>query len=152
MTRRKRTVVALTGVLSILVIATVCWAAFRLDRVVKVGIPEAYAAWTTADLIIDHMQAHDGAWPAGWPHLDVAATQRLHNGDALRCDPQDLPELVSVDWGFNPAAWIATNSQGTGVAARIITRTDGRAFRTVWHGAEPNEMIVEYLLTGKRRQ
>lgn len=152
MTRRKRIIVALTKALVGFAIAMVCWTAFRLYRVVKVGIPEAYAAWTTADLIIDHVQTHDGAWPAGWTDLNLAARQRLQNGEALRCDPQDLPELVSVDWGFDPVAWMATNPQDTGFTARIVTRTDGGAFRTVWHGAEPNEMILEYLVTGKRRQ
>ncbi len=46
-------------------------------------LPEAYAAWTTADLIIDHMEANGGEWPMGWEDLRRAADTRLRNRQDL---------------------------------------------------------------------
>jgi len=149
---KKTIIVTSAGALVGCAIILICWSSFRLYRVVKVGIPEAYAAWTTADLIIDHMQAHGGEWPTGWELLNQAAVERLENGRALRCEAGRLPELVSVNWEFDPKVWIPTASLVTSFKLRVVTRRDGTEFRTVWHGAEPNEMISDFLLTGKRKQ
>ncbi len=37
--------------------------------VITCGIDDGYALWGAAVMIIDYMEAHDGAWPSGWEDL-----------------------------------------------------------------------------------
>jgi hypothetical protein len=45
-------------------------AAFYLYNSVNSSIRNAYAGWWVADMVVEHMKAHDGAWPKGWNDLD----------------------------------------------------------------------------------
>ena len=47
-----------------------------------------------------------------------------------------LRSMVNVDWSYQPVP---------GNASSPVTRVDGAAFRTVWVGAEPNEMVRSFV-------
>lgn len=115
-------------------------------------LPEAYAAWTTAELIIDHMEDHDGAWPEGWEDLFHAADIRKANGVMLQWEVEGLPSLVAVDWTADPAVLAEASAVGDEPPFLVITRLDGTEFPTVWEGREPNRMILDYLLTRRERE
>lgn len=108
-------------------------------------IPQAYAAWTAADLVIDHMEAHDGAWPEGWEDLFHAADIRKANGMMLQWKVEELPSLVAVDWSADPAVFVEVSAVGDDPPFLVVTRPDGTEFPTVWQGRELNEMILDYL-------
>jgi len=114
-------------------------------------LPEAYAAWTTADLIIDHMESHEGAWPEGWQDLFHAADIRKANGVILQWEVEELPSLVAVDWNADPAALVEASTVGDDPPFLVITRLDGTEFQVVWEGAEPNQMILDYLRARRER-
>jgi hypothetical protein len=114
-------------------------------------LPEAYAAWTTADLVIDHMETHDGAWPEGWEDLFHAADIRKANAVILRWEVEELPSLVAVDWNADSAALVEASTVGDDPPFLVITRLDGTEFQVVWEGAEPNQMILDYLRARRER-
>ena len=53
--------------------AAVAYIGFHMWRTVT-QIPEAYAAWDAATLVIEHLDTHGGAWPRSWEELFAAAT------------------------------------------------------------------------------
>ncbi len=114
-------------------------------------LPEAYAAWTTADLIIDHMEANGGKWPMGWEHLRRVADTRLQDGQSLHWEFADLPNLVSVDWHANPEILAQATPHAEQPPFHVVRRKDGSDFPVVWQDAEPNQMILAYLLSGERQ-
>lgn len=119
--------------------------AARVYWIVYHNIPEAYAGWTTADLVLDHLEAHGGAWPTGWADLRAAGEHRLegHGPGPMRWDLGELERLVKVDWAADPKQLAAMPDGHPPFHA--ITRADGSDFPVVWQGAEPNQMILDYL-------
>ena len=118
------------------VVAT--WICRRVGSAVR-GVPDAYARWDVGEILIDHLRHHDDRWPDGWeslrPSYDrLAAENRLRGG--LTFD--ELRSRVRIDWTADPHAALR----------------DGRPFRAVevvsgnlltWEGADPNEMVMDYL-------
>lgn len=144
--KRRRRAVAIV-IAALLLIAAGIGAWFVATFLTTVSrVPEAYAAWTTADLIIDHMEDHDGAWPGGWQDLFHAADIRKANGVILYWEPEELPSLITVDWNADPAALAKAAAVDDEPPFLVITRLDGTEFPTVWEGHEPNRMILDYLL------
>jgi hypothetical protein len=102
-------------------------------------VPEAYAAWDAGDLLIAYMKANDDRWPGSWDELDGWAHSLPDRPNNRLNDPgslQRIRELIRIDYSFNPRA------PGNATPVRPL---DGDAFAYVWQGAEPNEMIREYL-------
>src|SRR5688500_12227787 len=71
------------------------------------------------------------------------AKSRDYFGDRQRV--QTLRQTVAVDWAFDPASFMHAEA-GERPILRVVTRIDGSDFETLWEGAEPNEMIRDYLL------
>jgi len=106
-------------------------------------LKEAYAAWDTGTLLVEYMRSHDDRWPSSWDDLltilntDYGRTILLRGaqaGDIVYA--RSLGSMVAVDWTFNPRQPDYN---------KPISRPDGTAFPVVWKGAEPNEMVSEYL-------
>ena len=138
----------LAGLLGALV--TGAWVAWRFYLTANFRVPEAYAAWTTADLIIDHLEANSGEWPSGWQDLRRAADTRIQEGRPLRWEFAELPELVSVDWFADPEILGRVTPHSEEPPFHVVRRKDGSDFSVVWQGAEPNQMILDFL-TGRPR-
>jgi hypothetical protein len=109
-------------------------------------IPEAYAAWDTGTLLVEYMRSHDNRWPTSWDDLLTVLNtdsgrqillRGARAGDLIYA--RSLRNYVSVNWSFDP---MHPDSQ-----PNPITRPDGSRFPVVWSGAEPNEMVREYLRT-----
>ncbi|MEM8670489.1 MAG: hypothetical protein AAGG48_23385 [Planctomycetota bacterium] len=127
------------------IVFAVGWLAFSLVRTVR-EIPEAYAAWDTGTLLTTYMQQNDGKWPTNWDDLATV----IGDGQPMlfsRTDSDGNPiskteyidklrSMVQVDWSFDPVP-DTTDSP--------VTRIDGGRFRTVWAGAEPNEMVRSFI-------
>ena len=137
MTRKKKVIFAILGSVAALVIYMISRIAMTVHE-----IPEAYAAWATADLIIHHMQTHSNQWPRSWDEL-LANTNTCK--DLKYGHIEDLPNMVKVDWNADPDVLAkATDNRRTRPFA-AVTRENGSSFRTVWSGKEPNQMILDYL-------
>jgi hypothetical protein len=106
-------------------------------------IPEAYAAWDTGDLLIEHMKLHDNSWPSSWDDL-VPAMNGGTDGPMQLWGAQagdtnyvlSIRNKVVIDWSFDPRHLDGKSP---------VTRLDGTKFPFVWSGAEPNEMVRDYL-------
>lgn len=64
--RRRRTVLGVLFtllVLAVLCIGTAIWMSFTY------GIDDGYAQWGAAEMVIDYLETHDGAWPRSWDDL-----------------------------------------------------------------------------------
>lgn len=126
-------------------IAYISYIGFNMWRTVT-QIPEAYAAWDSATLVIEYMDTHDGAWPRSWNEL-LTAAKTLPKGDRhIRGTPIDqFSTLVRIDWGADPGKLAEATPAPNALPFRVITRADGSDFPTLWTGAEPNILVWEYL-------
>jgi hypothetical protein len=100
---------------------------------VEATVHDAYAGWGAAELVINYMETHEGAWPRRWEDLRGPA-----HGDV-----GSIRKLVEIDFGVNPAALPQAEAVDDNAPFRVIWLRDGR--RVYWKGQEPNRMIWEYL-------
>lgn len=107
-------------------------------------LPEAYAAWDTGTLLVEYMKA-EGRWPSSWQDLSKFATageddrQFTLRGSSRPEWPEyiaGLPDLVAVDWSYDPRAVYAGDP---------VRRASGGAFPVLWDGGDPNRMVRDYL-------
>jgi len=150
--RRRRWAIAIVIAVPLLIAAGIGVRYIVTLLIAASRLPEAYAAWTTADLVIDHMEAHDGAWPEGWEDLFQAANIRKADGVILHWEVEELPSLVAVDWTADPAVLVEAPAVDDEPPFLVITRLDGTEFQVVWEGAEPNQMILDYLRARREQQ
>ncbi|MEM6474350.1 MAG: hypothetical protein AAF802_32750 [Planctomycetota bacterium] len=121
------------------------WFALSIVRTIR-EIPEAYAAWDTGTLLTTYMDQNDGKWPLSWDELATVIDEdqpmlfsRGDNDGNLISNSEYIDKLrsmIKVDWSFDPVP---------GTLDSPVTRIDGSKFRTVWVGAEPNEMVRSFL-------
>ncbi len=150
----RRTKVVLSGVAGVIlgVAFLFAWAVYHTNYVMA---PNAYAVWWTADLVIEHMETHAGAWPRNWEELQATSDQAYkgttstnHDGTLIaefrpRATIQELQKRVEIDWNADPLELAKTELQATGRPFRVIWLRNGKS--TAYSGKEPNTMILEYL-------
>ena len=98
-----------------ILIAAIGAAGFFFTKRYFVTVPNAYALWNTANLVIAHMDKHDGAWPHNWEELQATGENYTHE-DFRRSDGTliidslpspamiaDLQRRVQIDWSADPA-------------------------------------------------
>ena len=133
---------------AVVVVAVVGYIGFDMVRTVT-QIPEAYAAWDSASLLVEFMETHDGAWPTSWDELFSAARTLPTEDRALRgCSTNNLhkiAQLVRIDWSADPQELAQAKPEAQSIPFRVVTRADGSDFPTLWSGAEPNRLIWKYL-------
>jgi hypothetical protein len=143
MTRRRKGILIVMIVLAPIVGAS-GWAVYSIIHTLR-HIPEAYAAWDTGTLLIEYMKSHEDQWPRSWDELlavlDSEGGRQIplrgsHAGDIAYA--RSLSKTVVIDWSFDPA-------HPDGRAP--VTPRRGTKFSVVWEGAEPNEMVRDYLTT-----
>ena len=131
----------------LVLLATIAYIGFDMWRTVT-QIPEAYAAWDAASLVIEYMDTHDGAWPRSWDELLTATKTLPKDGRQIRGTPIDqFPTFVRIDWAADPSKLAEAIPELDALPFRVITRADGSDFPTLWSGAEPNTLVWKYLKT-----
>ena len=129
----------------LILLAAVAYIGFHMWRTVA-QIPEAYAAWDAATLVIEHLDTHGGEWPRSWEELFAAAKTLPNNDRRLHgTSPDRLAKLVRIDWNADPREMTRASASPGRMPFHVITRADGRDFPTLWTGAEPNTLVWEYL-------
>jgi len=125
--------------------ASVAMIALSIFRTIR-EIPEAYATWDTGTLLTTDLDQNDGKWPSEWDDLATVIedgkpmlfSRTDDDGNRLSTTEfiDKLRSMVNVDWSYQPVP---------GNAFSPVTRVDGTAFRTVWVGADPHEMVRTFV-------
>ena len=111
------------------------------------GVPNAYAVWWVADMVIEHMEANGGRWPSGWD--DLADDYETCTEKAGRpWTFEDLRSRVDVDWDADPNVLSQVKDSGQEKPFRVIWLKDGSD--GYWVGREPNRIILDYLKKRKK--
>lgn len=104
------------------------------------GLPDAYAMWNTGDLVVDYMGKHADRWPSGWEDLRPSF-EACKKGDEYMRGGLTFDEIrnrIEIDWKASPQNALLHRTPFKSITARS-------ANHTIWEGAEPNEMIIQYL-------
>tara|TARA_R110002111_G_scaffold78983_3_gene125222 strand:+ start:536 stop:1042 length:507 start_codon:yes stop_codon:yes gene_type:complete len=127
------------------VVGIVGFVVYSLYVSISVSVPNAYAMWVAPELVIQHMEANNGAWPGNWedlrPYYIPGTSIESPSGF------ENLIERVEIDWTVdvvNLRQSLPTNPDDL----RVIWLRDGRDDQ--WLGAGPNELIYKYLKDGYR--
>lgn len=100
----------------------------------------AYAMQSAGQLIVEHLRLHSGAWPRCWAELrDTCATTSTRIlGAEADAEIEELKRLVEVDWTTD------TERLRRSPEPLVVVRLQNRR-KDSFVGAEPNQMIWEYL-------
>lgn len=133
--RRTKTILR---VISIVLTGVVVWWGWDLLYILR-GLPDAYAMWDAGDLIVDYMGKHSDQWPSGWEELK-RSFEACKGGDGeMRGQTFDgIRNRIQIDWQASPQNALLHHT-----AFNSVTAKSGN--HTTWEGAEPNEMIIQYL-------
>lgn len=109
---------------------------------IRSTIHNSYAVWWVADMVVEHMEANSGEWPANWSDLrDDYETCVSRSGRPWRFE--ELRSRVEVDWSADPQSLLADSAGSDTASFRVIWLRDGT--ESHWAHAEPNQIILEYL-------
>jgi hypothetical protein len=155
MTESQRTFLrgATTGALIALLVVLAVQSGIGLHRLVSVQIPNSYAAWTTGNLIVEHLKTHDDRWPRGWSDLREARDVIARRGEPIYCDFEKLPKMIAIDWTTDVQQLIERMDSNRGVPFPVVTKLDGSPADHRWgQDTEPNWQVYEYLREKARRR
>lgn len=122
-------------------LALVALGIHSIYHAVTTTVPNCYAAWWVADMVVEHMKSHDGAWPRGWEDLS-APYEACVERSGRHWTFEELQQRVDVDWQADPKV-LAEASNDERPPFRVIWLRDGSS--TYWNHAEPNGIVWEYL-------
>jgi hypothetical protein len=123
-------------------IAGVIYFAFSVYEMATEGMVDCYAQEWVAEMVIDHMERNDGAWPTSWDDLresyEILAGQM---GQPWSFD--ELQRRCAIDFDARPQQLASATIDGEKPPFRVIWLRNGKTRH--WAGSEPNHMILEYL-------
>jgi hypothetical protein len=136
MTRVKKLLIVLV-ILIVVVLGSIVVEWVRLTR----ALPESYAAWTTGNVIVDHLARNTNRWPRSWDEL-TESTNRIIWYEPL----ERMRSLVRIDWNVDVATLAERARRDPDSNPPIVTRPDGKPLKTRWGPeTEPNGKIMDYL-------
>jgi hypothetical protein len=126
-------------ILLIVVCAAVCggYLAHRLNE----EIQDAYAVSWVSNMVISYMKANGNAWPKSWEDLRKPY-ETMAEKVGRPWSFEQLQSRVEVDWKVDPKTLIEGDD-----SKRVIWLRSGTEAH--WESREPNEIIREYLKSGK---
>jgi hypothetical protein len=142
--KRKRRWIIATVVLAL--VGAVAWPVYDILYTLA-GLQDAYAKWDAATLVIEFMDTHDGRWPRGWEDLRGTyselqqRTGHRYMHTALTFD--EFRSRVGIDFQADPAKLAMMPENREDAPFRVIWAASGNT--TTWSGAEPNQIVLEYL-------
>jgi len=132
----------IAAALLIFLIGVIGYVIHRVNHVVTVTVPNAYAMEWVSGMVIGHMEANQGQWPRGWDELrdDYEAAVEQSGGP---WSFEDLRSRSSVDWDADPKELVQAEWEGDGPPFYVVTVKEGK--HVYWEPTEPNTRILEYL-------
>lgn len=126
-------------IVGVLAIAFVAWLAFVMHRMATETVPDMYGQWHTANMIVAYMGDHEDQWPKSWDDLKPYSERQ-----AEWWTFEELQNRVRVDFNadVNSLKSAPVNPDGR-VTIEVVELTSGK--RVYYEGAEPNQLIWEYL-------
>jgi hypothetical protein len=107
---------------------------------------DCYCIELAACVVIEYMRENEGRWPREWEDLNKPyATASKAFDDVWSFD--EVQSRVDIDWSADPGLLKTATSHGTEPPFKVIWLRNGQ--RHNWSGGEPNQLILEYLKTGK---
>lgn len=132
-------------ILSIVLLAALVFVGYMVYQYLYTfnHLSEAYAAWDTGTLLIEYMDTNEGNWPTSWEDLVGLIREDEDHRVMLRgaragdvAYVVGLRDVVSIQWSVVPSADEDFSP---------VSRIDGTDFPVLWEGADPNEMVREYM-------
>ena len=106
-------------------------------------IRDAYCQWWVADMIIEHLIAHQNRWPQSWDDLrDDYETRVARSGQHWTFE--ELKDRVGVDWDVNIEELKAATASPHEPPFRVVWPTKGFE-GDHWERREPNRLIWDHL-------
>lgn len=151
MTLRAKIIIGTVAASTFAIVGFLVFAYYQATQVI---VPNAYAVWWTADLVIQHLEKNGGTWPKSWDDLRTTSGQAYKGTASTNLDGtlsvefrpresiEELQERVEIDWKADPVELLKSES-GKTPPFRVIRLKNGR--NTHYSGKEPNQMILEYL-------
>jgi hypothetical protein len=128
---------------ALLGIAVVAYQVYYFFHVV---MPDAYGQWVLADVVIQYMEWHDGAWPRDWNDLQEPFEE--HRGFGY-CSLEELRDRLDIDFTANPKELARAEPEEDESPFCVIWLRNGKHHH--WQRAEPNRLVWEYLQERGRR-
>jgi hypothetical protein len=122
-------------------VAIVCVGIFYVSEALEAPW-DSYATWDGANLVITHLHSHNNEWPSGWGDLEAA----MRSGAVLMRGGNSFDRFqdrLEIDFNVNPKEFAAASPTAPQGLPKVIRLRNGKD--THWEGAEPNEMIHQYL-------
>ncbi len=140
----KRTILAVVIALVLLSPFAIC----KFNAYIHDLLGDLYGQWWVADMIVDYMERHDGAWPRQWDDLEEAYEICVaRKGKAFEF--RELQSLVVVDFAADPKELAKAIDRGEEPPFRVIYLANGKTHH--WRGKEPNTVIWRYLQERAKR-
>lgn len=152
---RRRRGLKIAAIVAGVAVALLGGGAHYLYRSVEGTVMDAYAVWWAADLVIQHLETHQGAWPRSWEELQVTersaykgvASTNLDGSWTAEFRPrasiEELRTRLVIDFHVDPTQLLKHPPPSNGPPFQVIYLRDGR--RRHFVGKEPSVMIREYL-------
>lgn len=118
---------------------------FRIAHTTPRYIRQAYAGWTTADLIVLYSSVNKAA-PSSWGDLYRISDQA--SNFTFRAKVDELEANIWVDW--DALQQLYNNPDQTN-RALIIMDNKKKQLRIHWEGAEPNDIVTSYFRSEERK-
>lgn len=136
----KRLVIFATAAFVLTALCVVVWICFRTHQTITVRQPNAYAMQSAGQLIIEHLRLHSGAWPKSWDELrdTCAASKTMILANDAVTEIEKLKSRVEIDWNVD-----VETVRRSDRPVMVVRLRGGRM--DSMEGAEPNEMVWEYL-------
>jgi hypothetical protein len=140
---RLKSPLAIVPILAIaMAVLPTVWKTLSLD-----WVDDAYALWGSGDMVVNHMEDHEGRWPRGWddlrPYFDAGG------GRVGGWSFDEYQRRVAIKWDVDPAALKAAARKSAVPTFRVITPRDGLGGTIGGH--EPNDMLYRYFRKRTRR-
>lgn len=158
---KRRRIQIVVGVAMVL-LAGIGGGGYWMYRLAENTVCDAYGVWWAADLVIEHMERHNGAWPRSWDELKATeavahkgTTSTNRDGTWIaefrpRASIEELQDRVVIDFRADPVQLAKASWKSNEPPFRVIYLRSGKS--THYSGKEPNEMILEYLEWKKEKQ
>jgi len=142
MKRRKKVILL---VFLLIVLGSGSWCAYAAYVSATRTVPNAYAVWRAADIVVQFMASHNGDWPKSWDDLrgPYEEVERITGSRPYPLTFGEVRQRVEIDFSAAPAVLAKARPSWNTPPFRVIhLRSGGTEF---WQGHEPNTMILEYL-------
>jgi hypothetical protein len=112
-------------------------------------VPDAYAQWWVAAMVISYMEWNEGSWPRDWEDLKVPYEISVGESGRVFSSLDELRTRVAIDFAADPAELSKVREAKGERPFRVIYLRNGKDH--YWMGNEPNLMILQYLRERARR-